>query len=136
MEKDLICPYSFPGIKKELLNKKKYPYVFTSSELKLTKEDVMNIISKEVGISANLIFSRCREIGCVDARNIYYKILKLGFKCNYSEIAREMKRDHTTILSAIKKFNDHYKNEEDFREVSDRIFKSVGVKLDSDKLLK
>lgn len=136
MKKDLISPYSFPGIKKELLNKKKYSYVFSQSELKLTREDVMNIISKETGLSADMIFSRSREIGCVDARNIYYKILNLGFKCNYSQIAREMKRDHTTILSAIKKFNNHYKNEEDFREVTDRIFKRVGTKLDIDKVLK
>lgn len=136
MKKDLISPYSFPGIKKELLNKKKYSYVFTPLELKLTKEDVMGIISKEVGVSVNMILSKCRESECVTARNIYYKILKLGFKQNYSQIAREMDKDHTTILWAIGKFNDYYRNEEDFREMTDRIFNSAGVKLDIDKILK
>jgi hypothetical protein len=47
-----------------------------------------------------------------------------------------MGKDHTTILWNIDKFNDHYKTEEDFREVSDRIFNSVGVRLDIDNILK
>jgi chromosomal replication initiation ATPase DnaA len=136
MEKELISPYSFPGVKKELLNKKRFSYLFTPLELKLTKEDVMNIISKEIGVSVNTILSKCRESDCVTARKIYYKILKLGFKQNYSQIAREMGKDHTTILWNIDKFNDHYKTEEDFREVSDRIFNSVGVRLDIDNILK
>jgi chromosomal replication initiation ATPase DnaA len=136
MEKELISPYSFPGIKKELLNKKKYPYLFSPLELKLSREDVMEIISKEIGVSVNMILSKCRETECVTARNIYYKILKLGFKQNYSQIAREMGKDHTTILWAIGKFDDYYKNEEDFREVTNRIFSSAGIKLDTDKILK
>jgi chromosomal replication initiation ATPase DnaA len=136
MEKELISPYSFPGIKKELLNKKKFPYLFTPLQLKLSKEDVMDVISKEIGVSVSMILSKCRESDCVTGRNIYYKILKLGFKQNYSQIAREMGKDHTTILSAISKFNNYYKNEEDFREMTNRIFNSVGVKLDTDNILK
>jgi chromosomal replication initiation ATPase DnaA len=136
MERELISPYSFPGIKKELLNKKKFPYLFSPLQLKLSKEDVIDIISKETGASVNMILSKCRESDCVTSRNIYYKILKLGFKKNYSQIAREMDKDHTTILWGISKFNDYYKNEEEFREMSDRIFNSVGVKLDIDNILK
>ena len=136
MERELISPYSFPGIKKELLDKKKYPYLFSPLELKLSRQDVMEIISKEVGVSVNMIFSKCRETECVTGRNIYYKALKVGFKQNYSQIAREMDKDHTTILWAISKFDDYYKNEEDFREMTNRIFNSAGIKLDTDNLLK
>ena len=126
---ELISPYSFPGIKRELLNKKKYPYLFSPLELKLTKEEVLEVISEESGLSVNMIMSRCREPQFVDARNLYCKILKSTYKFNLPAIAKVMGKDHTTIIWNIKKFDDRYKNEDLYRDLSDRVFKKIGIKI-------
>jgi len=130
MEKrELISPYSFPGLKRDLLNKKKYPYLFSPLELKTTKEEVLNIISKESALSLEGILSRSRKTGYVDMRNLYCKILKTSYKYSLTAIAKELGKDHTTIIWNIKKFEDRYKNEEDYRSLADRIFEKIGYKI-------
>jgi chromosomal replication initiation ATPase DnaA len=129
MDKEIISPYSYPGLKRELLNKKKYPYLFSPMELRLTKEEVIEVIAKESGLSIEMILSRVRKTPYVDARNLYCKILKFSFKYNLVQIAKEMGKDHTTIIWNIKKFEDRYKIEDDYRNMSDRVFKKIGVKL-------
>jgi hypothetical protein len=63
-----ISFYSFPGIKRELLDKKKYPYLFTPAELKITRKEILEIIH-EKGIQAGM------PIGKVNLNELE----KLGF---------------------------------------------------------
>ena len=110
MEKrELISPYSFPGLKRELLNKRKYP--------------------KESALSVEGILSRSRKTVFVDMRNLYCKILRSSYKYSFTAIAKELSKDHTTIIWNVKKFEDRYKNEEDYRNLSNRIFEKIGYKL-------
>ena len=129
MSAKLISPYSFPGLKRELLDKRKYSYVFNATELMISKEEILEIIGREMGLSTTMIMSRCRESKYVDARNLYCKVLKTALKYNYPALAKEMGKDHTTIIWGINKFQDRYDCEEDFREISNRVFKKVGIKI-------
>jgi hypothetical protein len=128
-KKELISPYSFPGLKRELLNKRKYPYLFSPQELKTTKEEVLKIIAKESALTVEGILSRSRKTGFVDMRNLYCKILRSSYKYSFTAIAKELSKDHTTIIWNVKKFEDRYKNEEDYRNLSNRIFEKIGYKL-------
>jgi chromosomal replication initiator protein len=124
-----ISFYTFPGIKKELLDKKKYSYLFTSRELKMTRQQILEIIANETEITVEAILSKCRKRTIVDARNRYCKILKESFKMNLVEIGKEMGKDHTTIINSLKRFDERYEYEDDYKELSDRIFNKMGFKL-------
>jgi hypothetical protein len=51
----------------------------------------------------------------VDARRIFYKILRdMGMQ--YTDIGRIHSKDHSTIIHAVKTFNDIYATDVDFRK--------------------
>jgi chromosomal replication initiation ATPase DnaA len=125
----MLSPYVFPGIKIDFIKREDYPYLFKPKELQLTKEAILEIISFESGISIEMITSKCREKSLVDARNLYCKILKDALKMKLTKIAKELGKDHTTIIWNIRKFDDRYELEDDYREFSDRVFKKVGLKI-------
>jgi chromosomal replication initiator protein len=129
MIKELISPYSFPGIKKENLDKEKYWYLFPD-DYKPTKEEVLKVLSEQSGISAEQIVSKSRNRNLVNLRNIYCKILYDKTDYTLKAIGEQLSgRDHTTVLNNIGNFDSHYKNEEDFKKFVDKVCKKLKIEL-------
>ena len=122
-----INPYVFPGIKPEFL-----PELLRKNHVKsrITPEQVMNIVAKGYGITSKDILSRVRKQEMCDARHTFCAIMRKHFRYSLKSIGEMVSgRDHTTAIHSIQTFNDRYKNEDDFKEFSDRIISQVLSKI-------
>jgi chromosomal replication initiation ATPase DnaA len=128
LKKELFSPYVIPGLKRENISKESYPFMTNPERTLLSKEEILQIISNEVGISIERIFSISKETDFVFARHIYSKIQKISGR-NLVQIAKELNKDHTTIIHSLKTFDDRYKVENEYREKSNRIFNKIGLDL-------
>ena len=126
VKKELFSPYVIPGLKRESISKESYPYMTNPERTMLSKEEILQVISNEVGISAEKIFSISKETDFVFARHIYSKIQKISGR-NLVQIAKELNKDHTTIIHSLKTFDDRYKVEHEYREKSNKIFNKIGL---------
>ena len=120
-----ISPYVFPGIK----DTSEYVKIKKFDRDKITKEQVLLIISQHCSVSAGKILSRIREREVIDARHMYIAVMRLIFRYPVTEIGRMVDRDHTTVLDALKKYKSRYDNYDDYKEVSDSIFNEIKTKI-------
>lgn len=82
--------------------------------LETKKTDIQilcSIIKDNLNVDVN---QRTRKRETVDARRIFYKILK-DMGMGYSEIARVHSRDHSTIIHAVTSFNNLHATDVGFR---------------------
>jgi chromosomal replication initiator protein len=122
-----ISPYVYPGIKTEFIPKIKNKQYLRS---RVTPEEVMNVIAQNYGITTMDILSRVRKREICDARHMFCAIMRKQFKYSLKSIGEMVSgRDHTTAIHSIQTFNDRCKNEEDFKELSDRIITQVLSKI-------
>lgn len=129
MIKELISPYSFPGVKKHTLDKEKYWYLFPN-DYKPTKEKVLKVLSEQSGFTAEQIVSKSRDRSLVNLRNIYCKILYNKTDFTLKAIGEQLSgRDHTTIINNIEKFDSHYQFEEKFRKFADNIYRKLRLEI-------
>ena len=75
-KKVAISPYSFPGLKLTISDKRKILKDRTTNRVRLSKEDVLDIISNESGVGVHEIVSRSRKKEIVNARFIFCSIMK------------------------------------------------------------
>jgi chromosomal replication initiator protein len=120
-----ISPYVYPGIK----DTSEYVKIKKFDRDKISKEDVLFIISQHCSVSVGKILSRIREREVIDARHMYIAVMRQIFRYPVTEIGRMVDRDHTTILDALKKFTSRYRNYDDYRDVADSIFNEVKTKI-------
>lgn len=130
VETELILnPYVFPGLK---INEKEKRKILSSSihnHYKISKEDVLEIISQEVGVTMSQIVKRTRTKEVVDARFIFCAILKDHFGYTLQRIGDEMDgRDHTSIRHAIIEYRNRVYQEERFRNLVNNIYNRIGFK--------
>lgn len=130
VETELILnPYVFPGLK---INEKEKRKILSSSihnHYKISKEDVLEIISQEVGVTMTQIVKRTRTKEVVDARFIFCAILKDHFGYTLQRIGDEMDgRDHTSIRHAIIEYRNRVYQEERFRNLVNNIYNRIGFK--------
>lgn len=130
VENELILnPYVFPGLK---INEKEKRKILSSSihnHYKISKEDVLEIISQEVGVTMTQIVKRTRTKEVVDARFIFCAILKDHFGYTLQRIGDEMDgRDHTSIRHAIIEYRNRVYQEERFRNLVNNIYNRIGYK--------
>ncbi len=59
---------------------------------------LIRIIARETGVSAGHILGPTRKREMVDAREIFVRICRDTLHMSYPQIARELKRDHTSIM--------------------------------------
>jgi chromosomal replication initiator protein len=122
-----ISPYVYPGIKTEFIPAIKNKQYLRS---RVTPEEVMNVIAQNYGITAMDILSRVRKREICDARHMFCAIMRKQFKYSLKSIGEMVSgRDHTTAIHSIQTFNDRCKNEEDFKELSERIITQVLSKI-------
>jgi chromosomal replication initiator protein len=122
-----ISPYVFPGIKSEFLSEIKNK---TRIKARITPEEVMNIIAQNYGITSLDILSRVRKREMCDARHMFCAIMRKQFRYSLKSIGEMVSgRDHTTAIHSIQTFNDRCKNEEEFKELSERIITQILSKI-------
>lgn len=123
----MISPYVYPGIKSEFIPAIKDKHYLKS---KITPEEVMNIIAMNYGITSVDILSRVRKREICDARHMFCAIMRKQFRYSLKSIGEMVSgRDHTTAIHSIQTFNDRCKNEEGYKQLSDRIITQVMSKI-------
>ena len=120
-----ISPYVYPGIR----DTSDYVKVKKFDRDKITKDEVLSIISQHCSVSSGKILTRIREREVIDARHMYIAVMRHIFRYPVTEIGRMVDGDHTTILDSLKKFTSRYQNYDDYRNVADSIFKEVKTKI-------
>ena len=120
----MISPYIFPGIRRTDL-----PVNYTRlakqtvdrEEIQITSELILAAINEIAGVNPDEVKGRIRSRKVVTARHIYcfYARTLLGHSLN--EIGGVINRDHTTIMYALKSYQDHYLYEPPFQKLSSRI---------------
>ena len=65
------------------------------------KDAILNIVTKETGVSADSILSSSREREIVRARNLFIALARKNL-FSYTTIGRILKKDHSTIIYSIK----------------------------------
>ena len=121
-----ISPYVYPGIK----NTADYIKVRKFDRDKITKEEILLIVSEHCSVSSTRILTRIRKREVVDARHMYIAVMRKIFRYPVTEIGRMVDRDHTTILDSLKKFNNRYKCYDDYKDVADSIFNKIRSKIE------
>jgi chromosomal replication initiation ATPase DnaA len=127
-KKDIVSPYVYPGltigpaIKSEIKKMARY------NKLTLKKEEILEIISEECGVNVNDVMKKVRKSELVKVRHMYSAILRKYYGFSYPKIAEIMDKDHTTIIHSVDAFRNRYKNEEDYRELTNKIYDRIGIK--------
>ena len=128
-KQDYISPYAFPGLKLSGLSKKKFPFL-KKVVVKMTREEIVDIILKGCDVTLEQLVSKCRERDIVDARKITCKILKTKFNYSLKSIGDFIgNRDHTTVIHSITEFNSLYGNNESFKAKADSILDKIGIEI-------
>lgn len=122
-KKKLISPYAFPGIKRTSL-----PPNFNHRQLALTPTEVLEIVSKETYVTVEDILSQSRKGEVIVARHIFCGILKRTYNYSFTFIGEMLRRDHTTIMSAVKNFSSRKEREDDFKDKTNRILEHINLK--------
>lgn len=126
--KTFISPYVFPGLKLDGEDRRLIKSSFKHLKYKITKEDLLDMVADECGVTAKQIISRIREREIVNGRFMYCAIMNISFGYTLQKIGKIMDdRDHTTILHAVETFKDRYRNEETFRSTVNRIYQKLGI---------
>ena len=129
LKKVTISPYSFPGLKLSLGDKTKILKESIRNRVKLSKEDILEIISNESGIGVHEIVSRSRKKEIVNARFIFCSIMKDYYGCSLVYIGGLVGgRDHTSIIHAINQHRSRVKNEDMYRDLTSNIYEKISLK--------
>lgn len=127
-KKDIVSPYVFPGLTVGPATKIEIKKMARYLRLNLKKEDILEIISEECGVTVSDVMKRSRKSELVKVRHIYCAILKKYYGFSYPKIGDIMNKDHTTIINAVDKFRSRYINEEDYRDLINKIYDRIGIK--------
>jgi chromosomal replication initiator protein len=128
-KKVAISPYSFPGLKLTIGDKRKILKDRTTNRVRLSKEDVLDIISNESGVGVHEIVSRSRKKEIVNARFIFCSIMKDHYDYSLVYIGELIGgRDHTSIIHAINQHRSRVKNEDTYRDLTSNIYQKISLK--------
>lgn len=126
--RDIVSPYVFVGLnigsatKAEIKKKARY------NKLTLKKEEILEIIAEECGVNVNDVMKKVRKSELVKVRHLYSAILRKYYGFSYPKIGEIMDKDHTTIIHSVDAFRNRYKNEEDYRELTNKIYDRIGIR--------
>lgn len=125
LKKVSISPYSFPGLKLTIGDKRKILKDRTN-RVRLSKEDILDIISNESGVGVNEIVSRSRKKEIVNARFIFCSIMKDHYNYSLVYIGELIGgRDHTSVIHAINQHRSRVKNEDAYRDLTSNIYQKI-----------
>ena len=130
-----ISPYSYPGIRFDDIPQTAFKDQREKS-FKESEKRIMNLIANQCGVTAEEIISDSRKREVVDARHIYCTAVRLKYRVTLLTIGTTVGgRDHTTIRHALIKFMERYATEENYKTMSEDIFKQLGVSYHNQKLV-
>ena len=98
---------------------------------KPARETILKIIASEKKVNLEHILTKTRNSDIVEARFIYIKLVKQVYNMTKVSIGRELGKDHTTIIHALKQFENRFKYEESFRHTTNKICVRLGIKLNN-----
>ena len=125
-KKVAISPYSFPGLKLTIGDKRKILKDRTTNRVRLSKEDVLDIISNESGVGVNEIVSRSIKKEIVNASFIFCSIMKDHYNYSLVYIGELIGgRDHTSVIHAINQHRSRVKNEDAYRDLTSNIYQKI-----------
>jgi chromosomal replication initiator protein len=128
--KIIISPYVFPGLKLDQKDKRNFQASLELFRKKISKEEILDIISEEFGVSSSEIIMRSRKRETVNARFLFCGIMKRYFGHSLKAIGEMVDgRDHTTVIHAITECEHRMKYEESYKESSNRIYKRIGIEI-------
>ena len=78
-------------------------------------------ICKEFNIEENDLLSKCRKQQIINARRLYFYILKTVFKMGWTEIGLKTGFDHSTIIYSYRKCEDILVTEERYLDIANNI---------------
>ena len=122
-----ISPYLFPGLKLDQKNKQQIKNDSKLLRYKVTKEEILEIIANECGITVSQILDKTRKKEVVNGRFIFCGIMNDYFNYTLKRIGDVVGRDHTTVIHAIKKFKDRIRNEDYFRDLVREVYNKIGI---------
>jgi chromosomal replication initiation ATPase DnaA len=122
-----ISPYIYPGLKVEMLDVSKHPYLYKLKD-RMNEDVIIKIILERFGITHEQMVSKNRNREFVDARLIVAYILRKKCRLTYTHIGHKIgNRDHTTAIHNVRKFEDVYETDVSFRKLSNIVFDKVGL---------
>lgn len=125
----VVNPYVYPGLKVDESERNSILCDAIHNRYKITKDDILEIVSQETGISVSDILSRLRDREIINARFIACAVLKKNFGYTLTNIGKFLgNRDHTSIRHAIIQFNNRVLTEESFRITVNNILYKIGYK--------
>ena len=131
----MINPYAFPGLKMTGLSKEKYPYI-TYEKYSVTRDEIVDLVCRECEVTVEQLTSVSRKTEIVNGRKILSAALKIKLNLSLVSIGEMLGgRDHTTIRHALIKFMERYATEENYKTMSEDIFKQLGVSYHNQKLV-
>ena len=122
-----ISPYSFPGLKLDLNEKQQIKNNSKLLRYKITKEEILEIIADECGITVGQILNKSRKREVINGRFIFCGIMNDYFSYTLKRIGGVVGRDHTTVIHAVRKFKDRIRNEDDFRDLVNGVYNKIGI---------
>lgn len=127
--KKIVNPYVYPGLR---IDESERQNIFTDAlqaRYKITIEELLEIISKETGVSIQDILRRSRKKEIINARFIYCSILRTHFGYTLERIGETLdSRDHTSIRHALIQYKNRVTTEESFRDTVHNIYNRIGFK--------
>lgn len=126
MAKDFkISPYVYAGIRES-----DRPAISKEQKRgRITPEQVLEIVSKNCGVTIEQIISKTRKREPVDARHIYCAIMKKEFDYSLKSIGLTLSnRDHTTVIHSVETFDDRYETEEGYQQLVHKIISDIQMK--------
>jgi chromosomal replication initiator protein len=124
---DKISPYIFPGLKYEMLDSSKHPYLKPLKD-RMGEHEVIKVILEKFGITHEMMVSKERKRALVDVRLVVTYILRKKLGCTYTHIGHMIgNRDHTTAIHNERKFMDVYETEVGFRRKANIVFDKLGI---------
>lgn len=122
-----ISPYIFPGLKLEMLDSSRHPYLKPLKD-RMDENQIVKIILERFGITHEMMVSKRRNRELVDVRLVIAYVLRKKLGCTYTHIGHMLgNRDHTTAIHNERKFVDVYETEPGFRRKANNVFDKLGV---------
>jgi len=122
-----ISPYIYPGLKIEMLDASKHPYLSNLKD-RMSEDQIIKIVLERFGITHEMMVSKNRNREYVDVRLIISYILRKKCRATFVHIGHKIgNRDHTTAIHNVRKFEDVYETDVSFRKLANIVFDKVGL---------
>lgn len=93
----------------------------------MNQQDVIDTIAKEYNVDVQFPFIVNRRRELTEARQIMCKIFVFELQMRKTEVARFLKKDHTTVIHACHKFDELYVGCNVFKEKADNIYRTLNL---------